>query len=58
MEGVVIMPNYRELKNRIRISTTFDNEVYKRLKEYSDKTSIPITKILDKAVMMYLDNVK
>lgn len=52
------MAEYRELKNRIRISTTFEKEIYKRLKEYSDKTSIPITKILDKAVVMYLDNVK
>lgn len=51
------MPEYRELKNRTRISTTFDNEIYKRLKEYSSKTSIPITKILDKAVVMYLDSV-
>lgn len=58
MKEVYDMSNYRELKNRTRISTTFDNEVYKKLKEYSDKTSIPITKILDKAVMMYLDSVK
>lgn len=52
------MPGYRELKNRTRVSTTFDNDIYRRLKEYSDKTSIPITRILDKAVTMYLDNQK
>ena len=51
------MPDYQDLKNRTRISTTMENDVYRRLKEYSDKSSVPITKILDKAVVMYLDNV-
>lgn len=48
------MPECRELKNRTRISSTLDNEVYKKLKQYSDKSDIPISKILDKSVMMYL----
>lgn len=52
------MAEYRELKNRTRISSTLDNDIYRRLKEYSDKTDIPITKILDKSVAMYLDSVK
>lgn len=52
------MPEYRKPKNRTCISTTIRNEIYKELKEYSDKTSIPITRILDKAVVMYLDSVK
>lgn len=52
------MPEYRELKNRTRISSTLDNEIYKKLKEYADKSSIPITKILDKAVAMYLESIK
>lgn len=52
------MAEYRELKNRTRISSTLDNDIYRRLKEYSEKTDIPITKILDKAVIMYLDSVK
>lgn len=51
------MAEYRELKNRTRISTTLENDIYRRLKEYSDKSSVPITKILDKAVVMYLDSV-
>ena len=50
------MGEYRELKNRTRFSSTLDNVIYKRLKEYSDKSDIPITKILDKAVIMYLDS--
>lgn len=52
------MAEYRELKNRTRISSTLDNDIYRRLKEYSDKSDIPITKILDKAVVMYLDSTK
>ena len=52
------MAEYRELKNRTRISSTLDNEIYKQLKQYADKSDIPITKILDRAVEMYLKNVK
>lgn len=51
------MPEYRELKNRTRISSTLDNDIYRRLKEYADKSSIPITKILDKSIVMYLDSI-
>lgn len=51
------MAEYRKLKNRTAMSVTLENEIYKRLKDYSEKTSIPITRILDKAVIMYLDNV-
>lgn len=52
------MAEYRELKNRTRISSTLDNDVYHKLKEYADKTSIPITKILDKAISMYLESIE
>ena len=52
------MPDYRELKNRTRISSTLDNEVYKKLKESSDKTTVPISKKLEKAVLMYLESVR
>lgn len=52
------MAEYRELKNRTRISSTLDNDIYKRLKEYSSKSDVPLSKILDKAVVMYLNSVK
>ncbi len=52
------MAEYRKLKNRTAMSVTLDNEIYERLKKYSENTSIPITRILDKAVVMYLDSVK
>lgn len=52
------MPEYRKLKNRTAMSVTLENEIYERLKKYSENTSIPITRILDKAVVMYLDSVE
>lgn len=48
----------RGLKNRTAISTAVDKEIYKRLKEYSEKTSIPISKLIDKAIAMYLKTVE
>lgn len=51
------MPNYRDLKNRTRISTTLDNSIYQRLKEYSSSSDVPITKIFDRAITAYLDSV-
>ena len=45
------------LKNRIAISNAIDKELYSRLKLYSEETSIPISKLLDKAIDMYLKSV-
>ena len=47
----------RNLKNRTAISTAIENELYKRLKAYSENTSIPISKLIDKAIAMYLETV-
>ena len=47
----------RGLKNRTAISTAIDNELYQKLKAYSEKTSIPISKLFDKAVSMFLESV-
>ena len=51
------MVSNRGLKNRTAISTAVDNEIYKRLKSYSDETSIPMSKLLDKAILMFLERV-
>ena len=48
----------RGLKNRTAISTAIDKDLYRRLKEYSEKTSIPISTLFDKAIAMYLDTVE
>ena len=42
------------LKNRVRFSSTLSPEVDKALKEYSQKTMIPISKILDMAILKYI----
>lgn len=52
------MATNRGLKNRTAISTAIDKELYQRLKEHSDRTSIPLSKLFDKAIEMYLDSVK
>lgn len=52
------MSNNRGLKNRVAISNAVDREIYEKLKSYSDGTGIPISKLLDKAISLYLDSVK
>ena len=52
------MSNNRGLKNRVAISNAIDREIYEKLKSYSDDTGIPISKLLDKAISLYLDSVK
>lgn len=42
------------LKNRIRISTTLTPETNKLLKEYSENTDIPISKIIERAILEYI----
>lgn len=46
------------LKNRDRFSTTLDKEVNRNLKEFSKKTMIPISKIIDSAIVFYIENYK
>lgn len=43
-----------ELKNRVRFSTTLDKETEKQLKEFSKATLVPISKIVDNAIVEYL----
>ena len=38
------------LKNRTRIGSAIDTELYNKLKELSEKTRIPISKLLDEAL--------
>lgn len=52
------MATNRGLKNRTAISTAIDRELYEKLKLYSQKTSIPISKLFDKAISMYLESVE
>lgn len=53
MKGGSNMPK-DELKNRVRFSTTLDKDVEKKLKEYSKNSMIPISKIIDIAIIEYI----
>lgn len=46
------MADKRGLKNRTTISSTLKNENYLILKEISEKTMIPISKLLDQGVKL------
>lgn len=44
------------LKNRVRISSTLSPSTNKKLKEFSCKTQIPISKIIENAILEYIEN--
>ena len=43
-----------KLKNRTRMSTALDTELWQRLKKVSSETMIPMSKLLDKGIEMIL----
>lgn len=48
----------RVLKTRTQFTSTLKNELFLELKEMSEQTDIPISKLLDRAVEQYLENKK
>jgi len=46
--------NNRGLKNRTAISNAVDTTLYNKLKELSEETIIPVSKLLDKAIELVL----
>ena len=48
------MADNRGLKNRIAMSNAIDKELYLKLKSYSEESGIPISKLLDKAILTVL----
>lgn len=48
----------RGLKNRVAISNAIDKHLWEKLKRYSEKTSVPISKLLDKSIALFLESVK
>lgn len=52
------MGSNRNLKNRTAISTAIDKELYAKLKAHSEETGIPLSKLFDKAISMYLESIK
>lgn len=51
------MGDNRGLKNRTAISTAIDKELYEKLKQYSDESGIPLSKLFDKSIRLLLDQV-
>ena len=52
------MDNKYGLTNRIRISNAIDKELWKNLKEYSKENGVPVSRLLDKSIQMFLDSLK
>ena len=52
------MADNRGLTNRVAISNAIDKELYSKLKAYSEETGIPMSKLLDRAIKLYLEMVK
>lgn len=46
------------LKYRVRFSTSLDKKTIDSLRDYSEKTMIPISKLVDVAVNEYIENHK
>ena len=46
------------LKNRVRISTTLTPQTNELLKQFSQKTQVPISKIIEKAILEYIKGEK
>lgn len=44
------------LKNRERFSSTLSKDTYNLLKDYSQKTMIPISRLIESAVLDYIKN--
>lgn len=47
-----------QLKNRTPVGSAMDNKIYSEMKAYSKKTGIPVSKMLDRAMTMYLESTK
>lgn len=47
----------RGLKNRTAISNAVDTGLWNKLKDYSKETGIPISKLLDKAITLFLKSI-
>lgn len=47
-----------DLKNRTPLGNAVDTELLNELKAYSKETSIPVSKLLDKAIKLFLETTK
>lgn len=47
-----------KLKNRVVPNSAVNKELYEKLKSYSKETDIPISRLLDKAIKLFLESVE
>jgi hypothetical protein len=47
----------RGLKNRHAFSSSLDKELYKKLQAYSQKSKVPLSKLFDNSVELYLESI-
>ena len=52
------MADSRGLKTRSPISSTIKKELHEWLKNYSEKTGVPISKLLDKSIELFKVSMK
>lgn len=57
-EVIYMTENKYGLTNRIRISNAVDKELYAQLKQISEKNMIPVSKLLDKAIELLVEEYK
>lgn len=55
---VINMVQNRGLKTRVPISSTIKTDLHKWVKQYSEKTGIPISKLLDKSIECLKESTK
>lgn len=46
------------LKNRVVPNSAVDKELYNKLKDYAKETGIPISRLLDKSIELFLKSTK
>lgn len=54
--GIIQMKGSDYMKKRV--TYTLDDKLIERLKEYSDRTMIPQAKVVNEAIIQYLDKVE
>ena len=47
----------KQLKNRTPVGSAVSTELWNKLKDYSEETGIPTSKLLDKAIILFLKSV-
>lgn len=44
----------KQLKNRVPVGSAVDKDLYNKLLEYKEQTGTPLSKLLDKAIDLFL----